>query len=280
MHATHLSRPSEQIKIIRVTALIPVFAIISFASIYLGVSAIYLVPWMSACESIALASFFLLVCNYVSPSVEGQNAYFQSMELPAKGAQGDSFPADGLAWFKKTRLLVCQYIGVAIFTAIVTDITQGASVYCVNSNSIHFAHIWLQVIKTISSAIAIIAIIKFTSKMNKRLPNQRLISKLVIFKLVVFLNLIQSFVFSIAAAKFHPSNNFSYLALAVELPAILFCVEMAIISVFFHLVYSAKPYTNNGATTQSRYQGGPLGIAAIGTALNPIDIGRGIVDGF
>ena len=116
----------------------------------------------------------------------------------------------------------------------------------------------------------------------RRLPQPHSIRKLPLHIIYHRLetDICHQFVFSIAAAKFHPSNNFSYLALAVELPAILFCVEMAIISVFFHLVYSAKPYTNNGATTQSRYQGGPLGIAAIGTALNPIDIGRGIVDGF
>jgi len=68
-------------RIIRITALIPTFALIYFITIYLGVSAIYLVPWGKACEAISLASFFFLVCDYLFPSPNGSDGEGQSFEV-------------------------------------------------------------------------------------------------------------------------------------------------------------------------------------------------------
>ena len=45
--------------------------------------------------------------------------------------------------YRRTWVFVFQYIAVAFFVAIVTDITQAAGVYCANSSGLHFAHIWV-----------------------------------------------------------------------------------------------------------------------------------------
>ena len=60
----------------RIIALVPTFALIYFINISLGTSATYLVPWGTVCESIALASFFFLVCDYLSPTLSGQSSSF------------------------------------------------------------------------------------------------------------------------------------------------------------------------------------------------------------
>ena len=74
-------------RIIRITALIPTFALIYFINIYLGLSAVYLIPWGTAFESIALASFFFLVCDYLSGSLSTQTPYISdTLYLSPKGA--------------------------------------------------------------------------------------------------------------------------------------------------------------------------------------------------
>jgi len=276
LHATHLSRPAEQVKIIRITALIPAFALISFVNIYLGTSAVYLKPWMNVCEAFALASFFFLVCDFLSPSMDDQNAQFKNFQLNAQNGIGAS--GDGLASSKKVRNLVCQYIIVTIIVAVATDVTQAIGVFCGNSNNAHFAHIWLTIIRAISAAVAILAIIGFVKKSHSRIPSQRIWAKLIAFKLIVGLDFVQTLAFSIAGAQFQPSNTLSYLDVAVAIPAILFCLEMAIISFVFHFVYSYRPYAYQGSQG-AKYSGGPLGIFAIGRAFNPLDFLYDITSG-
>ncbi|MCJ1380884.1 hypothetical protein MMC17_003993 [Xylographa soralifera] len=276
LHATHLSNPAEQTKIIRITALIPIYAIIQFANIYLGASAIYLLPWMNVCESIALITFVLLICDYLSPSVKSQGGYLDVYEPHSRN--GGDASGEAIARSQKVRRLACQYIAVATLVAIVTDITQATGIYCNNSNGVHFAHIWLTIIRAISAAVAILAIVKFTMAQKRNLPRQRIMFKLVAFKLIVFLNLLQTMVFSFAGARFTPSTKFAYLDMTVSLPAIIYCLEMVIFSVLFHVAYSFRPYIVKQSSSSS-YQGGVFGIFGIVAAFNPVDIVREIVDG-
>jgi len=46
---------------------------------------------------------------------------------------------------------------------------------------------------------------------------------------------------------------------------------MTIFSLLFHFVYSYRPYITNRSAGLA-YRGGPLGVFAIGKALNPVDI--------
>ena len=53
-------------------------------NIYLGTSAVYLVPWMNVCESIALVSFFLLLCDYLSMSPGGPGGVIEAEDHNVK----------------------------------------------------------------------------------------------------------------------------------------------------------------------------------------------------
>ena len=112
----------------------------AFASIYFLIGAflsiaIYLQPWADFYEAIALASYFLLLVTFLEPVPEHREAFFDSLGY----SSGDS----SLTMYRRTWVFVFQYIAVAFFVAIVTDITQAAGVYCANSSGLHFAHIWV-----------------------------------------------------------------------------------------------------------------------------------------
>ena len=53
-------------RILRIIFFIPFSSAIAFGCLLLGENAVYLEPWMNVYEAVALASYFMLACNYVS----------------------------------------------------------------------------------------------------------------------------------------------------------------------------------------------------------------------
>lgn len=67
----------------------------------------------------------------------------------------------------------------------------------------------------------------------------------------------------------------SYVDIGFGIPAVILCVELFLVSIFLHFAYPWRPYVGAG-----NYRGGPLGIAAILSALNPTDVLRSFAYAF
>ena len=99
-----LSRTQQLIffdRIMRICALLPLYAILSFLAIAFPNAYVYLIAWVDFFQAIALCAFFLLVCDYISPSQEERAIFFAKLQ-PKKG-KGSSKPLNGLAWFQVRR---------------------------------------------------------------------------------------------------------------------------------------------------------------------------------
>jgi len=152
LHATHFSRPAEQTKIIRIIALIPVYALVSFGVIFLGQNAIYLSPWLSAAEGISIINFFALLRTLSMSTFAAVNSnspppFDMEQSVPMHGApmkpaqlMEEEMPQSRV---QRIRLFVLQYFPVAFLVAAITDIMQSLGRYCLNSNSPHFGHLWV-----------------------------------------------------------------------------------------------------------------------------------------
>lgn len=77
----------------RIGTLISAFSIISFLCICFPDAAVYIEPWLHVYEGFALGSFFLLLCDYVSPNRDQQDVFFATKKK------------NGIKWFK-----VCLYL--------------------------------------------------------------------------------------------------------------------------------------------------------------------------
>lgn len=107
--------------------------------------------------------------------------------------------------------MVFQYTPVALILALVADVTLKTNVYCQNSNSVHFSHIWVwrlfqdlkcatfplivlqtTVIKIISVAFAAIAAISFTLRLRSVLGEKKILQKLFALKAIISLETIQN----------------------------------------------------------------------------------------
>lgn len=117
-HATHLSEPREQVKyepkspiyinpvlvtnfsrIMRIALLVPIYSIISLLCICFPTAEVYLRPWLEVAQANCLASYFLLLCEFVSPHSEGRDVFFATIEISDKRAARKG-PVDGIQWFR------------------------------------------------------------------------------------------------------------------------------------------------------------------------------------
>ena len=141
----------------------------------------------------------------------------------------------------------------------------------------------ITIVRTISTRLAIISILNFYHRSKAILKPRGAFKQLICFKIIVFFNFLQTLIFSFLVSKgdLHASKYMTYNDLSNGLPAFILCCELAIISPFFLVAFSVKPYKLGHMASPENpsswhdmmhYQGGPLGIYAIAKAINVFDI--------
>ncbi|KAF7627723.1 hypothetical protein COH20_008880 [Aspergillus flavus] len=299
-HAMHMSNPNEQLKVMRICNLIPSYQILSFISICFPNSYIYLQGFTEVLQGVALYAFLMLLCDFMAPNDKSKVEFFSSLEI--KRQWQPKKKRNGLAFLSLTWYSVLQYPVVTWITAVSQVVTQSLHVYCLESTAPHFAHVWLQAITSISTSVAINAILQFYMNMKGYMTKHRPLLKLMAFKLVVGLVLLEKILFLILTStnvlKTH-STSMTYIDAIMGLPTMVICVQMVPLSFLVLYAYSAKPYeiSNSQSTLrpqvyqtvesdddgeilmsgfQKRYQGGRWGLRAWAVYLNPLELLRDV----
>lgn len=142
-HATHLSRPNEQLKILRICLLIPVNSIIQLIGQLVPQAYFYIVPWADLMQALALGNFFLLLLEFISPHDNQRDFFFSGLQVPAK--RSGRAPKNGLRWYRRKWLAIFQYPIVQLLVCVATDVTNSPrfNIYCANSNKPYFGHLWV-----------------------------------------------------------------------------------------------------------------------------------------
>ncbi|KAK8875143.1 organic solute transporter Ostalpha-domain-containing protein [Apiospora arundinis] len=262
-HATHLSRPNEQLNILRICCYLPIFAIGLFLEAAFPDAYVYIHPWLDFFQAIALANFFLLMCQYVSPSDEQRDAFFAVFEAPAKKTSklfgrnrrnkdqtngGGKEPKNGLEWYRGLWWCIFQYPIVQLLSAIFIDITEAARVYCLASSSPHFAHLWIDIAHNISLTVAVLAVLRMYGALKKQLAHHRPLAKLLAFKLLVGITFLIQLVYWILRSSIvdnnplQPTDKLSWADAYIGIPVLILSVLCIPFSIFFHHAYSVTPY--------------------------------------
>lgn len=92
----------------RICLVIPSYSIVSFLSICFPNAYVYLNPWLNVIQGIVLATFFLLLCDYISTDSRQRDAFFANVQLSNK--KQEPIDAPGLY---QVRLM--SYIGSSTF---------------------------------------------------------------------------------------------------------------------------------------------------------------------
>ncbi|KAL6904752.1 organic solute transporter Ostalpha domain-containing protein [Trichoderma evansii] len=289
-HANRLSNPSEQVKIMRISLLVPFYSLFCLLSICFPKADVYLVPWLEVFQSISLCAFFLLMCDFISPDSEKRSAFFAKMTVLDKKAKAGT--VGGLSWFRSRWIAVFQYPIFAVLAAIATNISQAVGTYCQYKIELYYTRLWITIVSQVSLTLAVTSVLLFVKTLQSELAVHKPMLKLVAFKLIVFLNFVQSIIFMIlsSTSALNPTSKLTYADLHIGIPALLSCVEMVPISAFMAWAYSVQPYLlGRGADIEESsgrkdilrsYQGGFLGVRAFLAMLNPRETVEGIVFAF
>jgi len=289
IHGIRLTKPNEQIKIMKIASIVPAYSLISFIAVVRPGSYVYLEPWLDFFQSVALGYFFLLLCEYVSPSEEQRDLFFAALQVKDKKAPGGI--GGGLAWYRKTWIMLFQYPVVALLASVVTDITQAAGVYCEYESKPYFAHLWIMIIQNVSLALAVTAALKFYIALKSTLAGHHPLTKFLAFKLIVLTTFVERIIFWILSdtGALNGTSTMTFADLNVGIPNLIVCLEMVPFALFFHYAYSYRPYvirhdvgaeSGEGLTYVQSYQGGPLGVRAWLAALSPKELLHAIAFAF
>ncbi|PSR88690.1 organic solute transporter Ostalpha-domain-containing protein [Coniella lustricola] len=280
-HATHLSKPNEQLKIMRICLLIPVNALFNLIGQLVPASYFYIIVWADMMQAFALGNFFLLLLEFISPHDHQRDFFFSGLQIPRKRSKKAS--KDGLRWYRRKWFAVFQYPIVQLVVSIATDVTNSPhlNIYCANTNKPYFAHLWLNLFHILSLITAVMSCLRFYKVLKAELAGHKPLSKLFAFKLMVGLNFLMNIVFwvlnDINPSPLAPSSTMSEADAVAGIPAVVNCVIMVPFSIFFHYAYDVGPYYidrtveagRRGEADYLQYQGGFLGIRAFLGMLNP-----------
>ncbi|KUI74060.1 hypothetical protein VM1G_09704 [Cytospora mali] len=296
-HATHLSRPNEQLNIMRIGCYLPIFAIGCFLEVSFPNAYMYINPWLDVVQAVALCNFFLLMCQFVSPSDSHRELFFAGLKVPQKkkksrrgGRRGrgqepevEEEPINGLEWYRKRWLLIFQYPAVQTLVAIFTAITESQGVYCLVSSKPYFGHLWLDIVHNVSLTLAIISTLRMYGALKTQLAHHKPLAKLAAFKLLVgitgLIQLVYWILRSINPSPLKPTATLSWSDDFIGIPVMVMALLTVPFSIFFHYAYSVKPYylentaqhmplahTDLEAGTDSPVAGKPATYTAVGAA--------------
>jgi hypothetical protein len=170
----HLHRytvPQEQRQILRIVNLPAVYAIFNFLGILFYQDYFYITPIAGIYEAFVVAALFLLVLEWTCPDGTDRDKYFDNLALLDK--KGNVQPGGSLKWYQKTWCEALQYPLTKLVLSVIQIITQYFGVYCENSMSPKYAHLWLFLVDMLFVGGAFGAVIGFA----RRLAKEKVIDK-------------------------------------------------------------------------------------------------------
>ncbi|OQE29860.1 hypothetical protein PENSTE_c002G04726 [Penicillium steckii] len=301
-HAMRMSNPQEQLKIMRVCNMIPSYQMLSFIAICLPNAYPYIQGYTEVFQGIALYSFLMLLCDLMAPDEKSKVEFFSSLEIKRQWQPKKT--RNGLAFLKLTWFSVLQYPVITLCTALAQTVTQGLHLYCLSSMKPQFSHIWLQVITSLSTSIAVNAILQFYMNMKVHMKEHKPLQKLMAFKLIVGVVFLEKILFLILeGTKVLKANKvLTYIDVMMGLETMIICVQMVPLCFFVCYAYRTKPYEISNAPRTlrpqqyqsvesdddetlikgyaKRYQGGKYGWHAWAVYLNPLDLFQDVLSAY
>ncbi|PTD06168.1 Transmembrane protein 184C [Fusarium culmorum] len=257
-HAQNFTKPSQQSQVIRILFMVPVYSIACVCSIIFYRQHIYIAATYEFYESLVIAAFFLLLCQFVHVNL----ATFQTglVELQPKPwippirlvaycfGNRTGKASNGQRWFNAICVGVLQFCVVKFLGALFKCITEAAGVYCEESNSASHAKIWVTMIEIFSLVLAMMCLLQFYKEIRHLIAKHQPMLKFLAIKLVIMVFYLQSFIFGFITKPGGPAKTTAYISYpswAVGIPNTLLCIEMVFASVLHLYAFPYRPYKNN-----------------------------------
>ncbi|KIK61210.1 hypothetical protein GYMLUDRAFT_43292 [Collybiopsis luxurians FD-317 M1] len=261
-HLVYYTNKREQRYIVRILFMVPIYAIISFASYLFWNHSTPLLLIRDGYESTVLTSFFYLLLNYLSHDIDEQKAIFMKNglsreydrealrkgETPSKWMFPLGFvkwkPVDGLMFLQLMKWGVLQYCVIRPTTTLAAVLLNYVGLYCEDSWSLGWGHSYITVIVSISVTVAMYCLLQLYLPVSKILAPQKPLLKLFSVKAIVFLTFWQATFLSVLS-MFGVIKDTTYMTaddINIGIGAIAETFEMMLFG-FLHIrAFTYKPY--------------------------------------
>ncbi|KAJ3357381.1 hypothetical protein HDU83_007312 [Entophlyctis luteolus] len=253
-HLRKFNRPLEQIHIVRVLLLVPVYAIISWLAFRFYWRAVYFFIIRDCYEAFVIYSFYTLILQFLGPTVQSQKLAFvnkQKMLWPIwhpilRLVRVDPYYYPSSPTFlQSNKAGVIQYVVVRPVMTFVALITQLLNVYCAESLNVAYGHFWYMLFNFVSVSICMYSLVVLYLTVKDDIADHRPLPKFVSIKLVIFLTIVQNVILSILvhfnvipANEYWTSTNISN-----GIQSFIVCIEMFLVSIFHFYSFSATSYS-------------------------------------
>lgn len=270
-HLQWYTNKREQRYIVRLLFMVPLYAIISFASYLFWNNAIPLILLRDGYEAIVLTGFFYLLLNYISNDPDEQRTVFlkhgiskrtdreliKAGKKPTKWMWPCGFikakPADGLYFLQLMKWGVLQYCVIRPLTTLASIVLDYMGLYCEHSWSPGWGHLHVVLIVSLSVTVAMYCLIQIYMPVSEQLAPHKPLLKLFAIKAVVFLTFWQASLLSVLS-MFGVVEDGSFMTaenINIGIGALLQTVEMMLFA-FLHIkAFSYKPYVTSSANSTS-----------------------------
>ena len=259
-HFLHKTHHQSQKRIMRILAMVPLYALTSWISILFSISAVYMEFIKSCFEAYIIYSFLLLLTKYLGGhrGVEQVIVAQERIHLPLPFCCFKPRPHIRWVWYFKFGLL--QYTWINPLCSAVAVVLNLAEVYGNGHWDFQRGFPYIILIINISQTIALYSLVAFYENTKEQLKPFSPLPKFIVIKLIVFFIFWQTVLMSGLAAlnilrntSCEPSTNahcngsttgFTVEEEKILLENILICVEMFFFSIAHHWIFSWEPYAD------------------------------------
>ncbi|KAL9095376.1 MAG: hypothetical protein Q9165_002247 [Trypethelium subeluteriae] len=275
-HLHRYTAPQEQRQILRIVNLPVFYCLFNFLALCFYNDYLYIEPIGGIYEAFTVAALFFLVLEWVCPDGVDREQYFDKLEC--RDRKGNPVSGGSLQWFQRIWSTTLQYPLTKTIITVIQIITQYYGVYCENSFSPKYAHLWLTLIDVLFVGGALGATVRFYRRLAKDIdPVHKGRPKFFSYIGIIAFQVLQGIIFHLLNGKlFSPSVTATYNDINFGVPSFMTCIEAVIFSLMFHWSYSSGEYRENDRHDRL---GGPARrvttLKAIIDALNLADIVAG-----
>ncbi|KAM5544184.1 hypothetical protein V8D89_001844 [Ganoderma adspersum] len=291
-HLRNYTSKYVQRYIVRILFMVPLYAVISTASYFWWNHSTPLLLIRDCYESTVLTAFFYLLLLYISPDMNEQKEVFRRNGISRQNdkerrRRGEplqkwvmplgfvrSRPEDGLYFLQLMKWGILQYCVVRPGTTLAAVILDYAGLYCEDSWSLGWGHIYITLVVSISVSVAMYCLIQVYMVVKVELAPHSPLLKLFAIKAVVFLTFWQATGLSLLTlfglvkdTPYMTANNIN-----IGIGALLETFEMALFACLHIKAFSYRPYVTDDYPTP-RWR-------SLGHAMNFKETGREIWHGW
>ncbi|KAI8054589.1 organic solute transporter subunit alpha/Transmembrane protein [Syncephalis plumigaleata] len=188
-HAQYYTKPNQQRYIIRICLMIPIYAIVSWLSYFYYRQSVYYEVLRDCYEAFVIASFFILLLQYLGDSAEEQaaavSAHWELKRFPFPFNCISYSPASThFLWGIKYGIL--QYTILKPITTLISMVSHLLGIYCPESYSPFHVRLYVVIVGFMSVTVAMYALITFYMVVSDDLKPYKPFSKFLCVKLIIF----------------------------------------------------------------------------------------------